>query len=162
MSRSSQSQSAPHPTGRRRSRSADRTPGLRELAARFARFRQQHQRGARVPKDLRAAALAALQNGSTPGDLYRSCGISWSQVTAWKAGDLTPSSVRAAPAQLARGTKARKARNRASRPSRTADARVFTVTEAPQPGSLGQELELRLGPWAVSVRVAEPGHTGRG
>jgi hypothetical protein len=124
---------------------------LSELGERFAGFRWQHPRGARVPKDLRAAALAALKNGATPGDLHRSCGISWSQVMAWKASEIGAPSVPETP----------KGASRRSR-SPAADVRVFNVTEAPQPGLVGHDLELRLGPWSVSVRLAEAGHTGRG
>jgi hypothetical protein len=92
--------------------------------------------------------LGALQNGVAPSDLYRACGVSWSQVIAWKAGG------RAASAKPT-GAGA-------------TDVRVFSVVDE-QPVhrreptiSAGHELELRLGPWSVSVRLADPGPAERG
>jgi hypothetical protein len=88
---------------------------------------------------LRAAALAALREGVAPCDLYRACGVSWSQVVAWEA----------------RG-----------RVAEAADVRVFSVVEeqpAERPLALWaeDELELRLGPWSVSVRHTDRGPGGR-
>lgn len=121
---------------------------LVELGGRFARFRQEHPRGSRVPGDLRAAALAALRSGVAPGDLYRACGVSWSQVIAWKAGGRSASPKR--------------------RSAEATDVRVFSVLDE-QPVdprestiSAGHALELRLGPWSVSVRLVDPAPTGRG
>jgi hypothetical protein len=92
--------------------------------------------------------LAALEKGVAPGDLYRACGVSWSQVVAWKAGD------RSAPAT--------------PQNVEADDIRVFSVVDD-QPvrppeltDSVGHELELRLGPWSVSVRLADPGRAERG
>jgi hypothetical protein len=109
---------------------------LARLEGRFAEFRRSHPAGARVPTELRTAALAALEKGVGAGDLYRRCHISWGQVHAWKA-----------KAAEGEGT----------------DVRVFSVVDdAPvhqeEPSlSSGQGLELRLGPWSVSVRLADPG-----
>ena len=121
---------------------------LAELAERFAQFRRGHRRGTRVPEDLRAAALAALQEGVAPGELYRACGVSWGQVMAWKGR---------APS----GAKPRDA-------EKTTDVRVFSVLDEPPIGSRdpasspGSDLELRLGRWSVSVRLADPESPGRG
>jgi hypothetical protein len=121
---------------------------LSEVAERFARFREEHPKGTRVPGDLRAAALAALREGATPGELHRACGVSWSQTVAWNTERRT------APAKRGR--------------TAAEDVRVFSVVDE-QPArqleptvSVGHELELRLGPWSVSVRLAEPTPAGRG
>ena len=138
------SQSIPIHLGRSGRSPPDEGPSaLAELAGRFARFREEHPRGARVPEDLRAAALAALRQGVVPGHLYRACGVSWSQVDAWKR--------RAASAEP---------RDEAT------DMRVFSVIDEPpidRPERVTpteHELELRLGPWSVSVRLSDPGHAG--
>jgi len=57
---------------------------LADLEKRFVRFRAKTGRGARVPIELRSAALAALSQGVSPGELSRACAISWSQLDAWK------------------------------------------------------------------------------
>lgn len=109
-----------------------------DLQARFARFRAESGRGARVPGDLRAAALAALHDGVSQGDLSRACRISWSQVDAWK-----------------RRAAGERARSPAKEPG---GLRAFSVVDDARPverRSAGDgPLELRLGPWAVTVRLA--------
>jgi hypothetical protein len=113
---------------------------LVKLGKRFARFRREHPRGARIPEDLRAAALALLREVA-PTDLYRTCGISFGQVIAWKEA------------------RARRAESQ--------DLRVFSVVDEtavgrPEPALPAAEpaLELRLGPFTVSVRLAS-GTAGR-
>jgi hypothetical protein len=144
MRRALQSQSIPIDATRRGgSLPSHGAAVLDDLAGRFARFRQRHPRGTRVPVELRAAALAALQEGVGPGDLYRACGVSWGQVAAWKGRASSAKSGDAEPT----------------------DVRVFSVTDEPirrpEPATAaGHELELRLGPWSVSVRLSDPGHAG--
>jgi len=120
----------------------DEPSGLVELGRRFARFRKEHPRGTRIPDDLREAALALLREVA-PADLYRTCGISFGQVMAWKEA-------------------------RARKPE-SPDVQVFSVdVEKPvaclEPKATGwatePELELRVGPWSVSVRLAGPGRRG--
>lgn len=113
---------------------------LSALAERFARFRASHQRCARVPPELRAAALAVLLEGVTEGALRRACGISWSQLDAWmsRAADRSRPGLRPAEA-----------------------VRVFSVVDDARPGgpqavAAEQTLELRAGPWSVTVRFAGP------
>ena len=110
---------------------------LAELESRFARFRREQPRGARVPEELRAAVVAAVAQGVRPGELQRTCGVTWSQVMTWQA-------------------------------RRAAKVRVFSVVDEPredppQPSEStgGGALELRIGPWTVSVRLAGPGPQGR-
>jgi hypothetical protein len=124
---------------------------LLELAKRFECFRLEHPRGTRVPAELREAALAVLRSGVAFGELYRSCRISWSQVVAWRAGPRLPVS-----------------KGKGHKPP-PADVRVFSVVDedparapAATVSGSGPELELRIGPWAVSVRIADPGLPGRG
>lgn len=138
------SQSNPiHKERRRRGSKSDgmRSSVLADLEGRFARFRAEHRRGTRVPVELRTAVLAALRRGVTAGELYRTCGIGWSQLEAWKSG---PNSVR----------------KRGRRDA--ADVRVFSVVDAEPLDqqaavvAIENELELRLGRWSVRVRLAEP------
>lgn len=139
------SQSSPMTSGRRRKRRVPitRLPRLAELESRFARFRQEHPRGTRVPEDLRAAALAALREGLEPGALNRSCGVSSKQLIAWQGG------YRAAPAKLAA--------------AESSDVRAFSVVDEPnREPTAAQELELRLGPWSISVRLTDPRAAERG
>jgi hypothetical protein len=116
---------------------------LADLSGRFARFRQEHSRSARVPGDLRAAVLAALQAGVPAGELYRACGISWGQVAAWKAASAASPPKAAEPEVPA--------------------VRVFEVIDEPghEDNSVGSDLELRLGPWSVKIRLADDGPEGR-
>lgn len=107
---------------------------LPELEARFARFRRTHERGARVPQDLREAALASLEGGVSAGQLRRGCGVSWAQLESWKAS------------------------RSAARPGEGQDpaVRVLSIVDddgdAPSRGAGAGALELRFGPWSVTVR----------
>lgn len=124
-------------------RGGDGPSALVALGERFARFRREHPRGARIPDDLREAALVLLREVA-PADLYRSCGISFGQVVAWKEA-------------------------RARRPE-SPEVRVFSVAAeeaaAERPAlaapATPPELELRVGPWSVSVRLAGHGPVDRG
>lgn len=126
---------------RRRTGTSPRDP-LADLSARFARFRQEHLRGARVPRDLRAAVLAALRDGVSAGELYRACGITWGQVAAWKVASAAPPRQAAEPEGPA--------------------ARVFEVIDEPrhEVTSAGYDLEVRVGPWSLKVRLADDGVVG--
>jgi hypothetical protein len=128
--------------GRRSHGGGDEPSALVELGKRFARFRREHPRGTRIPDDLREAALV-LRREVAPADLYRSCGISFGQVMAWKEAR--------------------------ARRVESPDVRVFSVVDEESmerpalvaPAQL-PELELRVGPWSVSVRLAGHGPAGRG
>ena len=122
----------------------DEPSALVKLGERFARFRKEHPRGARIPDDLRAAALALLRKVA-PAGVYRACGISFGQVMAWKEAE--------------------------ARSPTVPDLRVFSVVDeesalrlAPKAteSAAAPALELRLGPWSVSVRLLGPGPSGRG
>jgi len=115
---------------------------LVELGKRFARFRREYPRGRRIPEDLRGAALELLREVA-PADLYRACGITFGQVMAWKAAE--------------------------ARSLERPGVRVFSVVDEEPASRLGPRatasaaapaLELRVGPWSVSVRLAGP--AGRG
>jgi hypothetical protein len=120
---------------------------LTELERRFAEFRRDHPRGARVPVDLKEATLAVLAKGIAPGAISRTCGVSWSQLMAWKGAR------RSAPTRRA----SRRAKS-------TPDVRVFSVVDEPvdrgaPAASADHALELRFGPWSVSVRLTDPSRT---
>ena len=137
---SSLSTPSPSPLSSTRRRRRAATPPrdvLAALSGRFAQFRREHPQGARVPADLRAAVLAALRDGEVAGDVHRACGISWGQVAAWKASSPSSTAKNVEPEVPA--------------------ARVFEVVEDPRRArtSAGGELELRVGPWSVTVRLAD-------
>lgn len=118
-----------------------------ELRQRFAVFRRENPRNTRIPGDLRAAVIAAMRRGVTATRLRRTCDLSASQLARWRAA--------------ARGPE-----RSILKAQRT---RVFSVVgEAPpRPRELpacpkGHGLELRLGPWSVSVRLAELPDATRG
>lgn len=131
------SSSTPITSGRRgRPRASDNaSPLLGELQARFAAFRQGHPTGTRVPEELRQAALVALKRGVGPGALYRTCGVGWGQLAAWKRGGGATS------------TK--------PRPVEPGDVRVLAVVDEPRTPSPSRDLELRLGPWSIRVRLID-------
>jgi hypothetical protein len=123
---------------------------LAELGKRFARFRSEHRRGVRYPDELREGALRLLGEVA-PEALYRTCGISFRQVMAWKAA------CRLGPAK--------------AREAEPAEVRVFSVVDEepvlrlePEPTVRDAEavLDLRIGPWSVSVRLADRGPALRG
>lgn len=125
---------------------------MSRVADLFTEFRREHPRGTRVPKALRAEALAALKAGAAPGDLYRSCGLTFGQVAAWKANDLETTrvvpSTRAGAEGPARG---------ASPAAAPESVRTFNVNDTTEALGAGSELELRLGAWSVVVRLAGRG-----
>ncbi|MBK8011680.1 MAG: hypothetical protein IPK13_10030 [Deltaproteobacteria bacterium] len=125
-----------------------RPAALIALTERFAQFRAESERGTRVPAELRAAALAALRQGAAQGALQRDCQISRSQLDAWRRAAAAPS------------TRSRRATGE--------DARIFAVVDEALPvderaAAAEPPLELRVGPWSVTVRLAggEPGQGGR-
>ena len=118
---------------------AESSSPLAKLGRRFALFRAQHGPGVRVPDELRAAVFDALSEGVTVKALRRECGLAGSQIVGWEA-----------------------TRNSAlvSGPRQSARVRAFSVVKdepgegAMPKGAPEQALELRVGPWAVSVRLA--------
>ena len=118
-----------------------------ELKERFAVFHRENPRNTRIPCDLRAAVVAAMRRNVTTTRLRHACGLPTSQLARWLAGDQDP-----APSTL-----------------RAQHARVFSVVgeTPPRPPKTTDpppthELELRVGQWSVSVRLAERRTTGRG
>lgn len=112
---------------------------LAELGRRFERFREQHGPRARVSEELRAEVFEALREGVAVTGLRRECGLTRSQIAGWEA-----------------------TRERVSERVRrsTPKVRAFSVVEdepcasATPEAVAEQALELRVGPWAVSVRLA--------
>lgn len=118
---------------------------LVQLGKRFGRFRSERPRGTRYPDELRQAALALLGDVE-PDALYRTCGVSFRQVMAWKA-----------------------ARRSAARESEPPMVRVFSVVDESvacvEPAAVQiakPGVALRLGPWTVSVRLTGRRSAARG
>ena len=114
---------------------------LERLSAAFEGYRRARPRG-RIPPGLRSQALAALAAGVSAGAVREACRLSWAQLARW----------RQAAECDARGPTLR---------ARTeAQARVFSVVDTAQSGSqelhergeVGEEIELRIGAWHVSLR----------
>lgn len=111
---------------------------LAELEEGFAQFRAQVPSGTRIPEALRALVVAALEAGVSMTSLRRRCGLTREQVIAWQ--------------RSARGGAVRRSR---AKP----EVRVFDVADDPRPasgqpdGPGAQPLELRFGPWSISVRL---------
>lgn len=123
--------------GRPDGRGANVAIEMERLRQRFELFRRGHERGTRIPDELRGAALAAQDCGAAAGQLHRACQVSSDQLRQWRA-------------QLRRGGAA----GAGGEPS----ARVFDVVDdqgALQSASIGErsspELELRVGGWAVRI-----------
>ena len=133
----------------RRGKTQDGASGplaLARLAKQFARFRSEHARGTRYPDELRQAVVGLLAKVE-PDTVYRACGLSFRQVMAWKDAH------RVRPAQTLE--------------AEAAKVRVFSVVdEQPalgfDPRVEAPEFELRLGPWAVTVRLASGPRARRG
>jgi hypothetical protein len=136
---------------RRRPRTSEPSSLLTDLEERFAQFRREHARGVRVPDDLRSAALVAHVKGVSAGAIQRTCGVSWSQLMAWKGARRSARAER-----VSRGAKS------------TPEVRIFSVVDepvdrgTPAVSTNNNELELRLGPWTVSVRLTDRLRTERG
>jgi len=125
----------------------DRTPHafdkVKAWAAADEEFRADRERGARVPAELRAAALAALRQGVTQGALHRDCGISSTQLDAWKKR-VAPPNVR-------------------SRRDAAKGARVFAVVDEARPiGERAVTTEQTTVPASVETRRASGDARGRG
>jgi hypothetical protein len=117
------------------------------LAKRFSEFRRSHPPNTPFPQELRSAVLAALAQGARPPTVRRLCRISKTQLARWGWTDTKDaSSSKVSPFA----------------PPLPAP-RVFSVVddnetteEASAPGSKGrQELEIRLGPWCIGLRLSE-------
>lgn len=117
-----------------------RVEGLRQ---RFARFRRTHKPRTRYPQALRMAVLAALRSGVTEAELRRACGLSAAQLAAWRRRAELETQPRAMVVP---------------------PARVFSVVDeipesgldgAIQPAPEGEDMELRIGGWAVHIRRLE-------
>lgn len=127
---------------------ARRREVLAELRESFGRFRVERPRGSRVPEVLRRAVVAALGAGVGAADIRRVCGVTEAQVEHWRAWQGRDSIKPGAPTRRA--------------------VREFKVVAEPGAKPNGAsvpgepELELRLGPWAVSVRLIATAGTGRG
>ena len=111
------------------------------LRTEFDAFRSAHPRGTHVPKRLCSGVANALEEGIAMGVLHAACGISWGQGQRWQAA----------------ARKGRIAENSTAKTSAT-EAQVFTVREPvaeqtapPAPANL----ELRMGQWSVSIRLAD-------
>ena len=141
------------------------SPELRRLRERFARFRQQAGRGARVPGELRAGVLMAVRQGATPGEVGRACGLSWTQLRLWGAiqrnepGVAPPDGGTAAEgvrvfAVEDEGPKGRGTPAAVPRAPAGLEAGLRAIRQGEE-----EALELRLGRWAVTVRLVGPAAT---
>lgn len=115
---------------------------VEHLRASFAKFRRVHRPQTRIPQQLREEALAALECGTPEQQVRRACGVTAEQLQWW-----------------------RRPRRRSRAQACDPDAqmvRVFPVVEGVSGVSMersaddeGQQLELRIGGWAICIRHLE-------
>lgn len=151
MHKALQSQSTPIRFRRESGRPKSKFSAVADLAERFEQFRRMHPRGTRIPDDLRLSTLNALETGVSANEVHRSCGVSFSQMAAWKKRRGAGSAPSAASTR--------------SRETAETNVRVFSVVDAPtfgcaeplvDAGAMEQGFELRVGAWSVRVRLLEP------
>jgi transposase-like protein len=118
---------------------------LEHLRRTFAKFRRAHRPRTRIPPELREEALEALRSGVAEPDVRRACGVTPEQLQWWWQRR-KPGASLAAPDERA--------------------VRVFPVVdEEPEAGAsearehatgrASQQLELRIGGWAICIRQVE-------
>jgi hypothetical protein len=114
---------------------AARANRVRQIAAAFTAFRRANKRGRRIPRGLRNQVVAALHAGVCASALEKACGLSWSQVTRWRAA----ASANGSPAVAPR-----------------ADVLSVVDAAAPAPSASAEgEVVVCVGAWRISVsRVA--------
>lgn len=111
---------------------------LEKVAKQFIHFRQTHQKGARIPQELRVAVDKLAGEGLSLTEVLPACGLTLWQYQRWHKNQ--------------RG----KVKKQKSVPRESA-VRVFTVVDDSSSGysDKNQELELRIGPWSVNIKLAE-------
>ena len=107
----------------------------------FAKFRRDHPSRTRIPDSLRDTALAALRSGTPESEVRRACGVTSDQLAQWRK------------------------RQEACAQTRDLDGlqpRVFPVVDdiagigmTPAGDPVQQDLELRIGGWAICIRQDE-------
>jgi hypothetical protein len=109
---------------------------LEEVAKQFAHFRQTHQKGARIPQELREAVEKLAEEGISLTEVLPACGLTLWQYQRW---------------HKSQSNEIKKQKSE----SRESAVRVFPVVNKDSGYSdRNQELELRLGPWSVSIKLA--------
>jgi len=124
--------------GCRAGNASRRVEGLRR---RFAKFRREHEPRTRIPESLRNAALAAQRSGISESEVRRSCGATSDQLARWhkrqeasaRAHELDGLQPRVFPV--------------------VDDLPNMSIAEAEDPAR--QDLELRMGGWAICIRPME-------
>jgi hypothetical protein len=121
-----------------RHRASTPSKRLEQLAEAIAAYRGGNP-GRRLPEGLRAQVVAALDAGVSKSAIIKACKLSWSQVTGWHRAAVGG---RVAPA--------------ADAVAAASPARVLSVvdTDRCEASVLDGEVELRIGPWRVSLRRA--------
>ena len=115
---------------------AGSNPRVERLRCDFAKFRRTHPLRTRIPDSLRHAALSALRSGTTESEVRQACGVTSDQLAQWRKNQQ-------------RGEPQRSLEN--------LEPRIFPVVDstadllhAMEPKQ--QDLELRIGDWAICVR----------
>jgi hypothetical protein len=108
---------------------------LERLAAAFDAYRRANP-GGRFPAGLRVQVVSAIDAGVSAGAVGRACRLSWSQLRSWQQAAAGGGRV-AAPARL----------------DAVVSPRVLSVVDGPREALLeGDDIELRVGRWWVSLR----------
>jgi transposase-like protein len=114
---------------------------LEHLRRSFEKFRLAHRARRRIPQELRDAALEALRCGAPEVDVRRACHITPEQLHWWRR-------------RRRSGERNRDLNEQAVRVFPVVDELAgVTIERAADPAA--QELELRVGGWAISIRPVE-------
>ena len=120
---------------------AEPSPRVERLRRDFAKFRREKPLRTRIPDSLRNAALAALRSGISESELRRACGVTSDQIAQWRKPQQELAHARGPEGQA---------------------PRVFPVVDDLAGAGMThtgdvmqQELELRIGGWAICVRQVE-------
>jgi hypothetical protein len=116
-------------------------PRVERLRQDFAKFRRGHPLRTRIPDSLRNAALAALRSGTSESEMRRACGVTSDQLAQWRKHQQACTQARDLDGQT---------------------PRVFPVVDDMAGNGMTdagervqQDLELRIGGWAICVRQVE-------
>ena len=117
------------------------SPRIERLRRDFAKFRREHSLRTRIPDSLRNAALAAVQSGTSESEIRRACGVTSDQIAQWRRHHQASAQARDLDEQ---------------------EPRVFPVVDdmagigiAQSGEPMQQDLEMRIGGWAICVRQVE-------
>lgn len=131
------------PSGRAGGSEADPSPRVERLRRDFTKFRREQPSRTRIPNSLRNAALAAVRSGTPESKVRRACGVTSDQLAQWRKHQEACAQARDLGGQA---------------------PQVFPVVDdmdgigigmTHAGGPVQQDLELRIGGWAICIQQVE-------